>query len=99
MTKQSLLHRSRRHLAAADESYLAHLGFASRTSGALLLIAARLLVHGLVPGWFEFGASERISRLNAILQKRAQLTRPANRAPAGRESNRAGPRLLRSGNK
>jgi hypothetical protein len=94
MTKKSLLNRSRGHLDAAGESYLAHLGFASRTSGALLLIALRLLVHGLVPGWFEFGASDRISRLHAALQKRAQLTHPAHRK---RDDRR--PQLVRSGSK
>lgn len=82
----SLLRRSRRHLTAAGETYAEHLGFAARTSGALALIALRLFIHGLVPGWFEFGASDRINRLNALLQRRAQMTRPPHHAadPAAR---------------
>jgi hypothetical protein len=73
-----LFSRSRRHLAAAEESYAEHFVFASRTSGELLLIGLRLFVHGLVPCWFEFGASDRIKRLNTRLQQRAQMTRPTS---------------------
>jgi len=89
---QKLLNRSRCHLDAAEESYADHLRFSARTSGTLFLIAARLFIHGLVPAWFEFGASDRISRLHATLQRRAQMTRPASAKNADTR-----PRLIRSG--
>jgi hypothetical protein len=91
--RANLFTRSRCHLDAAEETYLDHLKFASHTSGTLFLIALRLFIHGLVPAWFEFGASDRISRLHSMLQKRAQMTRTTSAAhPAD-----ARPRLVRSG--
>jgi hypothetical protein len=88
----NVLTRSRCHLDAAEETYTEHFHFATRTSGTLFLIAVRLFIHGLVPGWFEFGASDRISRIHATLQRRAQMTR----ATDGKTAD-AMPRLVRSG--
>jgi len=63
--------KSRRHLALVGEGYFRHLrqalGFAVNMLGA----GFALLVHAIVPGWFETTGSDTVFKLNAIMRARA----------------------------
>jgi Family of unknown function (DUF6356) len=91
------LRRCRRHLTAADETYVQHLRFSTTTALSLVGIALRLLVHGLVPVLYEFGASDRISRLHKGLQQRARITSERQNAAAAGAKQSPKPSLVRTG--
>lgn len=52
------------HPSSVGESYLEHLGTASRFSGALAIAAAACLVHGLLPFLFVSTGSRQVRRLH-----------------------------------
>lgn len=67
-----LMQRSRDHLDNLDETYWQHLGFALRHVVMLIGVIFRLTIHAIVPGWFEFGSSQRLERITASLQRKPQ---------------------------
>lgn len=60
------------HPRSVDESYLQHLAFAGRFSGALLFAAFAALVHALIPCLFEKTASRIVAGLYARTHNRGQ---------------------------
>jgi hypothetical protein len=58
------------HPAAAGETYLQHLLFTVKTGGHLLLTSIALILHGFVPKFYQTTASDRIIRLNDVMQER-----------------------------
>ena len=72
------------HPASVNETYLEHLGVASRFGGRLILIGLACFVHGIVPGCFKTTGSDEVRRLNERLQSR----RPSAQAHDGRTEDR-----------
>jgi len=64
--------KSRQHLASVGEGYFGHLRRALWFAVNMLGAGAALVVHAIVPAWFETTGSDTIFKLNAILQTRAQ---------------------------
>jgi len=67
-----LWRQSKQHLAAVQESYFEHLRHALRYAATLLGAGLALVVHAIVPGWFQTTGSRTVFRLNAILLDRLQ---------------------------
>lgn len=64
------------HPRSVGESYLQHLGTASRFSGALALAALACLIHGLLPFLFVSTGSRQIRRLHeAMVTHRGRAVR------------------------
>jgi hypothetical protein len=65
-----MIHRSRTHLATAQEGYLEHFAFAATVG--LMAIAAGLacLIHAIVPGLCTRTASRTIEQINRLLADR-----------------------------
>jgi hypothetical protein len=62
----------REHPAAAGETYVQHLLFTLATGWFLLVTAIILVVHGLLPRFFQTTASDRIIHLADITIKRRE---------------------------
>ncbi len=62
---------SRRHLAAAGESYWRHLRFAAKVGALMLLGGLAALVHAIVPGLFPNHASRTLAALEEGLANRS----------------------------
>ena len=60
------------HLKKVGENYFEHFFKACSFGIKLLLIAVRVFIHAIFPWCFEHSASDRISKLNDILQNRKQ---------------------------
>ena len=58
------------HPKAVGETYFQHFFTSFRFGIKLLLIAARAFVHAIFPWCFEHSTSEKISKLNDVLQAR-----------------------------
>ena len=58
------------HPNAVGETYFQHFFKACSFGIKLILIAARVFVHAIFPWCFEYSTSDRISKLNNILQSR-----------------------------
>jgi len=73
-------HRSKHHLASVGEGYFEHgrnaLWFALQLLGA----GVALLVHAMLPGWFQTTGSRTVFKLNAILQARTAPSGPRREA-------------------
>ena len=52
------------------ESYITHFLKAFGFGIKLLFIAVRVFIHAIFPFFFEHSTSDRVSKLNAILQER-----------------------------
>ena len=64
------------HPNAVGETYFQHF-FKSCSFGIkLILIAVRAFVHGIFPWCFEYSTSERVSKLNDVLQSRKNSINP-----------------------
>ena len=61
-----------RHPHEVGESYGQHLGFTLNVAGYLLLTAAIIVIHGLVPSLFDHTGSTRIAKLHARFTNRGQ---------------------------
>ena len=58
------------HPRAVGETYVQHLYFTLRFGTELLTLGVCLLLHGLVPRFFEFTASDGVFRMNDIFINR-----------------------------
>ena len=58
-----MIKSSKMHLCAAEESYFEHQGVAFRYGFNCLKASLMAFTHGLVPGWFQTGASELVKKL------------------------------------
>ncbi len=58
------------HPNSVGETYLEHFYTACSFAIKLLFIAIRVFIHAIFPWCFENSASNQISKLNDILQKR-----------------------------
>jgi len=70
-----LWRQSKQHLADVQEGYFEHLRHALGFAVKLLTAAFALVVHAIVPGWFQTTGSRTVFRLNAILRVRAGQSR------------------------
>lgn len=60
-----MIQSSKSHLADVNETYFEHQGVAFRYGINCLKAALMAFVHGLVPGYFQTGASDLVKRLAA----------------------------------
>lgn len=60
------------HPHSVDETYLEHLKFAGRFSGALFLAASAALIHAVLPFTFEKTASGMINKLHERMHNRSR---------------------------
>jgi len=67
-----MLRQSRQHLASVNERYFRHLRHALGFAAKLLGAGLALVVHAIVPGWFETTGSDAVFKLNAIMRARAE---------------------------
>lgn len=58
-----VLGKCKDHLTQMHESYGQHMCFALRVCFTLLTAGLLLLIHAIVPAWFQCSASSRIFRL------------------------------------
>jgi len=65
-----LWRQSKQHLAAVRERYFEHLWHALGYAATLLGAGLALVVHAIIPAWFQTTGSRTVFRLNAILQAR-----------------------------
>jgi len=70
-----LWRQSKQHLTAVREGYFEHLRHALKFAAKLLTAGFALVIHAIVPGWFQTTGSGTVFRLNAILRKRARQSR------------------------
>lgn len=73
--REGLIARSQTHLAAAGETWFAHMRFALGISGLLFAASIAALVHAFVPAWCTTSASSIISRLSGLMAERGSLDR------------------------
>jgi len=71
-----LWRQSKQHLTAVREGYFEHLRHALGFAATLLGAGLALVVHAIIPGWFQTTGSRTVFRLNAILQARLQQPGP-----------------------
>jgi hypothetical protein len=81
------------HPASAGESYLQHLGVATRFGLSMVAAGLACLVHALVPFWFERTGSRCIDRLYEQMAARRRQ-RPIEAASRGNDSAPAGARTI-----
>jgi len=70
-----LWRQSKQHLTDVQEGYFKHLWHALGYATKLLGAGFALLVHAIVPGWFQTTGSRTVFTLNAILQARLSASR------------------------
>ena len=63
-----------KHPKSIGDSYFRHFLNAFSFGVKLLLIAVRVFIHGIFPFFFEHSASDRVSKLNDLLQQRKNVT-------------------------
>lgn len=76
-TAKGVMNKCREHLASMQESYDEHMGFALRVSFILFSAGFLLLVHALIPAWFQCSASTRIFKLADEIRARQAKCRAA----------------------
>ena len=59
-----------KHPNAIGETYLQHLVKGVSFSIKLLVVSFKVFIHAILPCFFENSASDKVSELNDILQKR-----------------------------
>ncbi|MCG8434668.1 MAG: DUF6356 family protein [Gammaproteobacteria bacterium] len=67
-----MITKSRRHLAAVNESYFHHQRFAFRYAFDCFRAGAMAFVHGLVPALFETAASDLVKKLAGMGRSRTE---------------------------
>jgi hypothetical protein len=65
------------HPQSVGETYLSHLGSATRFSGMMLVGALACLIHGLLPFLFQTTGSRQIRRLHDAMVTNRRLSLPA----------------------
>jgi hypothetical protein len=58
------------HPHAAGETYFTHLAFTAQMALYLFLTAGAIIIHGLMPCFFTTTGSDRVAKLNGIMQAR-----------------------------
>ena len=58
------------HPNSVGETYFQHFFKSFGFGIKLIFIALRAFIHAIFPWWFQYSTSERISKLNDILQRR-----------------------------
>ena len=58
-----MIESSKKHLESVQETYFEHQRVALSYSGKCFKAGVMALVHGLVPGWFQTGASDVVRSL------------------------------------
>jgi len=76
---ESLVTRSRAHLAAVDESYSEHQRFAFGVGWTMVRAGFACILHGLVPALFPTKGSEAIRRLHEAISSREPISGTAPR--------------------
>ena len=61
-----------KHPNSVGESYLQHFVKACGFSVKLILISVRVFIHAIFPFLFAHSTSNRVSKLNDVLQKRSK---------------------------
>jgi hypothetical protein len=74
LSVQDIKEKSQLHLDKLDESYWQHMRFALGIFFTLLSAAFLLLVHMLIPAFFECSASKRIHKLSDDMRARRNRT-------------------------
>ncbi len=66
-----------RHLEEAGEGYFEHLLFTLRIGSLLLVAAAAIIIHGVLPFIFVSTGSTIIAHVNTLLSERRARQKPA----------------------
>ncbi len=61
--QSTMIKSSKSHLNSVNESYFEHQGVAFRYAINCLMAAGMAIVHGLIPAWFETGASDLVKKM------------------------------------
>lgn len=69
MHRSGILAASRDHLRRNRMTYLGHMRFASWHGAACIRAGLMLLVHSVVPCWYERAGSEHVRRLKASFDR------------------------------
>lgn len=76
---ESLIARSRAHLAGVEESYGEHRRFAFGVGWTMVRAGFACLLHGLVPALFPTTGSDAIRRLHGVISSRERVAGAAPR--------------------
>jgi hypothetical protein len=76
---ESLVARSRAHLADVEESYGEHQRFAFGVGWAMVRAGFACILHGLVPALFPTAGSDAIRRLHGVIAARERIAELAPR--------------------
>lgn len=68
----AILEKSKAHLGEVRESYWSHMGFALYAIWMMTSAMVLLLIHLLVPAWFQCSASNRILKLAQDMKTRRE---------------------------
>jgi hypothetical protein len=63
-------HKSKKHLVGAKETYWQHFFFASGVGFRLFKTSLAILVHSIVPAFFEHSGSDTVCGLHDVLAKK-----------------------------
>jgi hypothetical protein len=74
LSLRGIKEKSQLHLDNLNESYWQHMGFALGIFFTLLSAAFLLLIHTLIPAFFECSASNRIHKLSDAMRARQNRT-------------------------
>lgn len=61
--------KSRAHISSVEESYFQHLCFAFKYALKCFHAGLMALIHGLIPAFFETGASDTVKKLVGVCEK------------------------------
>ena len=65
-----MIKKSKDHLSSVNENYFEHMLVALKVSFKMLYGGLLALVHGLIPGVFQTGASNKIKELYEFINKK-----------------------------
>ena len=65
-----MINNSKKHLLNSKESYFLHMLMAIKISSQLLSTSIKALVHAFIPALFTKSASNKITELYLLIQKR-----------------------------
>lgn len=64
-----MIQQAREHLRRNRMTYLSHMRFASFHGALCIRAGLMLLVHSVVPGWYERAGSDHVRRLKASFDR------------------------------
>jgi len=82
----SWVRESRRHLKQVEQNYAGHGLFALKWGFFLIWTGFASIIHGLVPGLFQFTAPRNLQRLNELLKTRREFMDPNVRSIGEKET-------------